>query len=74
MAFPALGAWMLQYHRQYPERHLIIHCGKEARFHKIFCFFDGFVKSRYCSLRDHLGAFPSVPLNFKNSAQALQTA
>jgi len=35
--------------------------------------FDGFIKSRYCSLRDHLGAFPSVPLNFKNSAQAPQT-
>jgi len=34
---------------------------------------DGFVKSRYCSLRDHLGAFLPVPLNFKNLAQAPQT-
>ncbi|MFO7554238.1 MAG: hypothetical protein R6W88_03460 [Desulfobacterales bacterium] len=42
--------------------------------YSIYCIFDGFVKSRYCSLRDHLGAFPSVPLNFKNSAQAPQTA
>jgi hypothetical protein len=35
---------------------------------------DGFVKSQFCSLSDHLGAFQTVLLNFKNSSQAPQTA
>ena len=35
---------------------------------------DGFVKSQFCSLSDHLGAFQAMLLNFKNSSQAPQTA
>jgi len=36
--------------------------------------YDDLVKSLFCSLRDHLGAFQAVLLNFKNSSQAPQTA
>jgi len=34
---------------------------------------DGFVKSQFRLLSDHLGAFQTVLLNFKNPSQAPQT-
>ena len=50
------------------------HSGRNDRPKFNCSIIDGLVKSPFCSLSDHLGAFQAVLLNFKNSSQAPQTA